>query len=92
MAAYHSRLIDGFFIRPFYKMMLNKSIILKDIEAVDMEYYKSMQYIIDTDEVEALDLLFTTETDIFGQKVEHELKENGKNIKVTNENKKEFIE
>ena len=28
----------------------------------------------------------------FSKKVEHELKPNGKNIKVTNENKKEFIE
>jgi E3 ubiquitin-protein ligase NEDD4 len=92
MAAYHSRLIDGFFIRPFYKMMLNKPILLQDIEAVDIEYYKSMKFIIDTDEVESLDLTMTSETDVYGQKVEHELKPGGKDIKVTNENKKEFID
>lgn len=92
MAAYHNRLIDGFFIRPFYKMMLHKSIVLQDIEAVDTEYYKSMKYIMDTDDVESLDLTFTCETDVYGQKVEHELKPNGKEIKVTNVNKKEFIE
>ncbi len=92
MAAYHNRLIDGFFIRPFYKMMLNKPINLQDIEAVDIEYYKSMQFIMDTDDVESLDLTFTSESDVYGQKIEHELKPGGKDIKVTNENKKEFIE
>lgn len=92
MAAYHNRLIDGFFIRPFYKWMLNKPINLNDIEAVDIEYYKSMKYIMDTDDVECLEMTFTSEEDVYGQQVEHELKPNGKNIKVTNENKKEFID
>lgn len=67
MAAYHNRLIDGFFIRPFYKMMLNKPITLADIEAVDIEYYKSMKFIMDTDDVESLDMTFTTESDVYGQ-------------------------
>ena len=58
MAGYHNRLIDGFFIRPFYKMILNKVITLQDIEAVDIEYYKSMQFIMETDDVESLDLTF----------------------------------
>lgn len=67
MASYHNRLIDGFFIRPFYKMMLNKPITLQDIEAVDIEYYKSMKFIMETDDVESLDMTFTTETDVYGQ-------------------------
>jgi E3 ubiquitin-protein ligase NEDD4 len=92
MAAYHNRLIDGFFIRPFYKWMLSKPINLQDIEAVDIEYYKSMKYIMDSEDVECLDMTFTSDEDVYGQKIEHELKPNGKNIKVTNENKKEFIE
>lgn len=29
MAVYHGKLLDGFFIRPFYKMMLCKKITLK---------------------------------------------------------------
>ena len=69
MAAYHNRLIDGFFIRPFYKMMLNKPIVLQDIEAVDGEYYKSMKFIMDSndEELESLDLVFTSESDVYGQ-------------------------
>uniref|UniRef100_A0A8C4R5U2 HECT-type E3 ubiquitin transferase n=1 Tax=Eptatretus burgeri TaxID=7764 RepID=A0A8C4R5U2_EPTBU len=34
MAVYHGKLLDGFFIRPFYKMMLQKDIILKDMDLV----------------------------------------------------------
>ena len=69
MAAFHNRLIDGFFIRPFYKMMLNKPIVLQDIEAVDGEYYKSMKFIMDSndEELESLDLVFTSESDVYGQ-------------------------
>ncbi|GAA6065957.1 E3 ubiquitin-protein ligase NEDD4-like isoform X1, partial [Tachysurus ichikawai] len=34
MAVYHGKLLDGFFIRPFYKMMLGKPITLNDMESV----------------------------------------------------------
>ena len=34
MAVFHGKLLDAFFIRPFYKMMLEKSITLKDMESV----------------------------------------------------------
>ncbi|XP_071658935.1 E3 ubiquitin-protein ligase NEDD4-like isoform X5 [Patagioenas fasciata] len=34
LAVYHGKLLDGFFIRPFYKMMLGKPITLKDMESV----------------------------------------------------------
>jgi HECT-domain (ubiquitin-transferase) len=42
MAVYHGKLLDAFFIRPFYKMMLEKPIDLRDMESVDMEYYNSL--------------------------------------------------
>ena len=58
MAVYHGKLLDGFFIRPFYKMMLGKPIELKDMESVDIEYYNSMVQTLNMDESElaALDL------------------------------------
>ncbi len=49
MAVYHGKLLDGFFIRPFYKMMLGKEMALKDMEAVDTEYHNSLQWIKDND-------------------------------------------
>lgn len=37
--------VTAFFIRPFYKMMLGKSIELQDMESVDLEYYNSLMWI-----------------------------------------------
>lgn len=39
-----------------------------------------------------LDITFSTEDERFGETVTVDLKPNGRNIEVTNENKKEYIE
>lgn len=52
MAVFHGKLLDGFFIRPFYKMMLGKPIELKDMESVDTEYYNSLLWIRENDPAE----------------------------------------
>ncbi|XP_034110608.1 E3 ubiquitin-protein ligase Nedd-4 isoform X6 [Drosophila sulfurigaster albostrigata] len=90
MAVYHGKLLDAFFIRPFYKMMLQKSIDLKDMESVDTEYYNSLMWIKENDP-RILELTFALDEDVFGQKSQHELKPGGANIEVTNENKDEYI-
>ncbi|KAI1235091.1 E3 ubiquitin-protein ligase NEDD4, partial [Lamprotornis superbus] len=38
MAVYHGKLLDAFFIRPFYKMMLQKPITLHDMESVTHQH------------------------------------------------------
>ncbi|XP_050400244.1 E3 ubiquitin-protein ligase NEDD4 isoform X2 [Patella vulgata] len=91
MAIYHGKLLDGFFIRPFYKMMLRKPITLKDMESVDSEYYNSLIWIKENDPAD-LELNFSVEEDQFGEIQEFELKPNGANIPVTNDNKLEYIE
>ncbi|KAA3679272.1 E3 ubiquitin-protein ligase NEDD4-like, partial [Paragonimus westermani] len=91
MAVYHGKLIDGFFIRPFYKMMLEKNINLKDMEAVDSEYYRSLKYILEEDP-SVLDLTFSVDEEKFGETVEVDLIPNGRQIPVTNANKKQYIE
>uniref|UniRef100_A0A4W3GF17 HECT-type E3 ubiquitin transferase n=1 Tax=Callorhinchus milii TaxID=7868 RepID=A0A4W3GF17_CALMI len=66
MAVYHGKLLDGFFIRPMYKMMLQKAITLKDMESVDSEYYNSLMWILENDPTD-LDLRFTVDEELFGQ-------------------------
>uniref|UniRef100_A0A452VG87 HECT-type E3 ubiquitin transferase n=1 Tax=Ursus maritimus TaxID=29073 RepID=A0A452VG87_URSMA len=63
MAVYHGKLLDGFFIRPFYKMMLHKPITLHDMESVDSEYYNSLRWILENDPTE-LDLRFVIDEDL----------------------------
>ncbi|XP_014227997.1 E3 ubiquitin-protein ligase Nedd-4 isoform X1 [Trichogramma pretiosum] len=91
MAVYHGKLLDAFFIRPFYKMMLSKTIDLKDMESVDSEYYNSLLWIKENDPSE-LELTFCVDEDSFGHTSQRELKTNGANIPVTNENKDEYIQ
>ncbi|XP_018608011.1 E3 ubiquitin-protein ligase NEDD4-like isoform X9 [Scleropages formosus] len=91
MAVFHGKLLDGFFIRPFYKMMLGKSISLKDMESVDSEYYNSLKWILENDPTE-LDLRFCIDEDNFGQTYQVDLKPRGSEMVVTNENKKEYID
>ncbi|VVC26339.1 E3 ubiquitin-protein ligase, SMURF1 type,WW domain,C2 domain,HECT domain [Cinara cedri] len=90
MAVYHGKLLDAFFIRPFYKMMLEKSIELKDMESVDSEYYNSLLWIKENDPSE-LDLTFSLDEDILGHTSHRELKPDGANIHLTQENKDEYI-
>ncbi|XP_029371026.1 E3 ubiquitin-protein ligase NEDD4-like isoform X3 [Echeneis naucrates] len=91
MAVFHGKLLDGFFIRPFYKMMLGKQISLNDMESVDSEYYNSLKWILENDPTE-LDLRFCIDEDNFGQTYQVDLKPSGSDMVVTNENKKEYID
>ncbi|XP_069043102.1 E3 ubiquitin-protein ligase NEDD4-like isoform X7 [Lepisosteus oculatus] len=91
MAVFHGKLLDGFFIRPFYKMMLGKQITLKDMESVDSEYYNSLKWILENDPTE-LDLRFCIDEENFGQTYQVDLKPSGSEMVVTNDNKKEYID
>lgn len=91
LAMWHGKLMDAFFIRPFYKMMLQKPIQLSDMEAVDPEYYNSLKWILENDP-EVLDLRFTVDEEILGATESFELKPGGEKIMVTSSNKKEYID
>ena len=91
MAVFHKKLINGFFIRPFYSMMLGKRITLKDMESVDAEYYNSLVWIKENDP-ECLCLTFQVDDEVFGEQVQKDLVLGGGDIEVTEENKMEYIE
>ncbi|KAL4613358.1 E3 ubiquitin-protein ligase NEDD4 isoform X2 [Arapaima gigas] len=90
MAVYHGKLLDAFFIRPFYKMMLQKPITLQDMESVDSEYFNSLKWILENDPTE-LDLRFTIDEELFGQTHQHQLKPGGADMVVNDHNKNEYI-
>ncbi|TGZ68154.1 hypothetical protein CRM22_004422 [Opisthorchis felineus] len=93
LALYHGRFIDNGFTLPFYKRMLHKKITLEDIQTVDEMYYSSLRYILETDVDEAdMDLYFSDDYEVLGEVKTHELKPNGSTIKVTEENKSEYID
>uniref|UniRef100_A0A8C2IK77 E3 ubiquitin-protein ligase n=1 Tax=Cyprinus carpio TaxID=7962 RepID=A0A8C2IK77_CYPCA len=91
LAVFHGHYINGGFTLPFYKQLLAKPIQLCDLETVDPELHKSLVWILENDITSVLDHTFCVEHNAFGKFLQHELKPNGKNIPVTEENKKEYV-
>ncbi|XP_017786420.1 PREDICTED: E3 ubiquitin-protein ligase Su(dx) [Nicrophorus vespilloides] len=92
MALYHGRFIYSGFTMPFYKRMLNKKLVMKDIESIDPEFYNSLVWIKDNNIDECvLELYYSVDFEVLGQVVHHELKKSGDKERVTEENKEEYI-
>ncbi|XP_046411227.1 E3 ubiquitin-protein ligase Su(dx) isoform X1 [Neodiprion fabricii] len=92
MALYHGRFIYSGFTMPFYKRMLNKKLIMKDIESIDPEFYNSLVWIKDNNIDDCgLELYYSVDFEILGQVIHHELKDGGDKIRVVEENKEEYM-
>uniref|UniRef100_A0A7N6F9U4 E3 ubiquitin-protein ligase n=1 Tax=Anabas testudineus TaxID=64144 RepID=A0A7N6F9U4_ANATE len=92
MALFHGKFIDTGFSLPFYKRMLNKKLILKDLESIDPEFYNSLIWIRDNNIEECgLEMYFSVDMEILGKISSHDLKPDGANVLVTEENKEEYI-
>ncbi|KAH6566380.1 hypothetical protein BASA60_009515 [Batrachochytrium salamandrivorans] len=92
LAIFHQRFLDAFFITSFYKLILHKKISPKDMESVDADLYRSLNWTLENSIEGVLDLTFTAEDERFGEIVTVELKPDGRNITVTDENKAEYIQ
>ncbi|ODN73426.1 hypothetical protein L202_07951 [Cryptococcus amylolentus CBS 6039] len=90
-AVYDGRLLDAYFNRAFYKQILGRTVDMRDLESIDPEYHKSLQWMLNNDITGIIDQEFTTEDDQFGEKKTVELKPDGANIPVTEDNKEEYV-
>ncbi|ESN93979.1 hypothetical protein HELRODRAFT_115219 [Helobdella robusta] len=91
MAIFHGHYLDGGFTLPFYKQLLGKQISLDDLEAVDPDLYRSLVWILENDITGVIDNVFCVDHEAFGERKEHELKTGGRDVPVTQENKKEYV-
>ncbi|KAJ2577019.1 hypothetical protein GGH19_001662, partial [Coemansia sp. RSA 1807] len=91
LAIFHRRFLDAFFTSSFYKMILKKPITLEDMQSVDADIYRSLKWTLEND-ISEMGFTFTVDDDRFGERVEVELKPGGKDLDVTEENKKEFVQ
>ncbi|EME84210.1 uncharacterized protein MYCFIDRAFT_163044 [Pseudocercospora fijiensis CIRAD86] len=92
LAIFHRRFLDAFFIGAFYKMILRKKVNLQDMEGVDAEFHRTLTWAMDNDITDVIYSTFSVEDERFGEKVTVDLKPGGRDIEVTNENKKEYVE
>lgn len=92
MALFHGKFIYSGFTLPFYKRMLGKKLTMKDIESIDPEFYNSLVWIKENNIEECgLELYFSVDFEILGQIQSHELKPVGGEIRVSEENKDEYL-
>ncbi|KAM9855814.1 E3 ubiquitin-protein ligase HUWE1 isoform 4-T4 [Aulostomus maculatus] len=91
-AVYDNRLLECYFTRSFYKHILGKSVRYTDMESEDYPFFQGLVYLLEND-VSTLgyELTFSTEVQEFGVCEVRDLKPNGANILVTEENKKEYV-
>eukprot|EP00038_Savillea_parva_P006499 m.164170 g.164170 ORF g.164170 m.164170 type:complete len:1061 (-) comp12391_c0_seq1:129-3311(-) len=92
LSVFHAKFIDRGFTMPFYKQLLGKELELKDLKAVDEEYYNSLRWMLDNnlEELGYTDQTFTASSENFGKVEEVPLKEGGEDIIVDDSNKAEF--
>ncbi len=91
-AIFDNKFLDCYFTRAFYKHILGVPVKYTDMESVDNEFYKNLVSIIES-EIETLgvELTFSIDINEFGVTQSRDLKPDGHNIKVTNDNKAEYI-
>ncbi len=91
-ALYEGRALDCHFSRAVYKRILGKTVSIKDMETLDLDYYKSLLWMLENDITEIITETFSVETDDFGVIRIVDLIENGRNIPVTEENKYQYVQ
>lgn len=98
-ALFDGQLLDVYFTRSFYKHILGVKVTYHDIEAVDPDYYKNLKWMLENDVSDIPDLTFSMDADeekhILYEKTEvtdYELKPGGRNIRVAEETKHEYVD
>jgi len=90
-ALYENRVLDCHFTRAVYRKILGKSVSLKDMETLDLDYYKSLVWMLENDITDVAFETFSVEVDRFGLTETIDLIPNGREIAVTEENKNEYV-
>lgn len=90
-AIFDECLLECYFVKSLYKIMTGEPLCFSDLEDFDNEFYNNMKWCLENN-VDCLMTTFVAETDYFGKPLEVDLIPNGKNIQVTNENKRDYVE
>eukprot|EP00037_Helgoeca_nana_P019185 m.186156 g.186156 ORF g.186156 m.186156 type:complete len:864 (-) comp24757_c0_seq1:70-2661(-) len=92
LAVKHGHYIEGGFIMPIFKTLLGKLVSLEDMQHVDPTFYNSLLWILENEIAGIIDNTFVDEHLSFGEVTAVELKSDGANIAVTDENKREYVD
>jgi len=90
-ALFDGHLLDCYFSKPLYKMMIGDELCFEDQQDIDEDTYRGYQWTLKNDPSD-YGLYFCIDVDYFGQNQSKELIENGQDVLVTNDNKLDYLE
>ncbi|GFT18781.1 e3 ubiquitin-protein ligase HUWE1 [Nephila pilipes] len=91
-AVYDNKLLESYFTRSFYKHILGKNVKYTDMESEDYSFYQGLVFLLEHGVNElGYELTFSVEVQEFGVTEIRDLKPNGRNLPVTEENKNEYV-
>jgi len=91
-ALFDRQIVAGHLVRPLYKHILGWPLMIADLEQLDADTYSNLVKLKDLDDVEVCCLDFTVTEDHWGTATTVELKPDGANATVTNDNFDEYIQ
>jgi len=92
LGIFHRRFLDAYFIVSFYKMILKKKITLADLESVDSGLHRGLTWMLENDITDVIEDTFSITEEHFGEVVTVDLKEGGRDVEVTQDNKKDYVD
>lgn len=90
-AIFEGMYLECHFSKPFYKMMLGEDLTFEDLEDMDNDLYRNLGWCL-KNSVEDCEFYFSVDQDYFGQRQAIELMPGGKDIKVSDESREQYIE
>ena len=82
--------IEVNFVQSFLKHILGQTLYIRDLSSIDPDLCKNLEWILEND-VKDLDLAFAYDMNYFDLPILIELVENGQNLRVVENNKKEYV-
>ncbi|XP_052757390.1 uncharacterized protein LOC113517335 isoform X2 [Galleria mellonella] len=93
LALVHGYLLEAWFTRALYRALLRLPPALEDVDALDAQFAASLRWLQSARCVSSLELTFAVSERLAdGRVLERELKPGGREVAVTERNKKEYLE
>ncbi|XP_049867400.1 uncharacterized protein LOC126367741 isoform X4 [Pectinophora gossypiella] len=93
LALVHGYLLEAWFTRALYRALLRLPPALEDVDALDAQFAASLRWLQSARCVSSLELTFAVSERLAdGRVLERELKPGGRDVAVTERNKKEYLE
>ncbi|KAK1876452.1 Ubiquitin-protein ligase E3A [Dissostichus eleginoides] len=94
LAIYNNCILDVHFPMVVYRKLMGKKGTFRDLAVANPVLHQSLKELMEYEGSVEEDMMITfqiSHTDLFGNPLMHNLRENGDKIPVTNENRKEFV-